>query len=144
MFHAGLGHRDGEILGLQRINSVRLTGCDVAKSASARANVTQDHYRGVLPRPALTDIWTGRLLADRVKFLVAHERAGLLISLRSRGLDADPLRLSLNWIGRVLGLLWMAEPLAFHGKFGNIAHTKLHKLLAVGVKFPQSKEFTYG
>ena len=76
--------------GSSRIDRPRHAGLDVAEGAGARADVAQDHHRGVLLGPALADVRAGRLLAHRVQAWLAHQPAGLVIAGRARRLDPDP------------------------------------------------------
>jgi len=58
----GVGHA-GRFGGVQSLR--RLAGGDVAERAGPRADVAHDHHGGVALAPALADVRTGGLLADR-------------------------------------------------------------------------------
>lgn len=72
----------------------RLPGFHVAESATPGAGVTEDHDRRRAAIPALTHVRTTRLLADGVKAVLVDERLQLQISLATRDLGSEPIRLA--------------------------------------------------
>ena len=72
-----LRHRLRHVLGLVRIERARQPGLHIAERAGARAGVAHDHHGGVRLLPALADIGTAGLFADRVQAVRAHDLARL-------------------------------------------------------------------
>src|SRR6185312_16504387 len=64
-----------DMLGLARIERAGHAGLDVAEGAGAGAGVAHDHEGRVLLVPALADVRAARLLADRVKAILADDVA---------------------------------------------------------------------
>src|SRR3546814_9268715 len=75
----------------------------------SRAGVAHDHHGGVALRPALADVRAGRLLADRVQLVRLHDLAGRVVLARHRRLHADPRRLALHLLVRLVGLLRVTD-----------------------------------
>src|SRR3546814_5317202 len=80
-----------------------------SEAAGARAGVAHDHHGGVALRPALADVRAGRLLADRVQLVRLHDLAGRVVLARHRRLHADPRRLALHLLVRLVGLLRVTD-----------------------------------
>ncbi|MNW59257.1 hypothetical protein D3C74_371650 [compost metagenome] len=96
--------RLGDAARLVRVEVGGLARVDLAEVAATRALVTADEERGLAVLPALEDVGTARLLADRVQALLAHEalELGVLGSHGRPGLD--PLGLLLDGCRSVAGL----------------------------------------
>src|SRR5471030_2089396 len=114
MGEAEPGERVGDSFGLMRIEAVGPPGRDVAERAGARADAAEDHHGHMLLFPALADIRARCLLADGVELLRTDELAGLVVLARHRRLDADPCRLALDRIVRLMRLLGMTRLLDRH------------------------------
>ena len=80
---------------LERVVPGRPAGLDVAEAAPAGAGVAEDHEGGRTPFPALADVRTGGLLADRVQPLRADQLAQPPVALAAGGGDFEPRRLAL-------------------------------------------------
>ena len=87
------GDRLGHAFRFGRIERARQAGAHVAEGARARARVAHDRECRVALLPALADVRAARLLAHRMKPVLADDGARLGISGRARRPDADPLRL---------------------------------------------------
>src|SRR6185312_1784985 len=104
-----LAHRLADPFRLVRVERVGPTGRDIAKGAGPRAGAAEDHHGRVLLLPALTDIRAGRLLADSVEPVLAHEAAGFVVFGRARRLDPDPGRLARTFLIGKSGLFRVAD-----------------------------------
>ncbi len=102
MLQAELGRRLGSMFGLERIDRARHSRLDVAKGAGPRADIAEDHYRGVLLGPAFANIGARRLFADGVEVEVAHQLARLRKTGAAGRFHANPVGLALApfWTGR--------------------------------------------
>ena len=77
---------------LQRVVPRRLPGLDIAETAPAGAGVPEDHEGRCAPLPALPDVRTGRLTADRVQVLGLDQLAELPIPRSARRGHLEPRR----------------------------------------------------
>src|SRR3954452_18057023 len=73
---------------------VGFPGLDVAETAAPRARVAEDHERRRAALPALADVRARRLLADRVKVLVADLAVELPVARATRWRHLEPRRLA--------------------------------------------------
>src|ERR1051325_3003574 len=83
--------------GLGHVELVRLAVRDRAVGARARADVTEDHEGGRAVMPALADVGTARLLADRVELQLLHHALEAQVVLGPRRAYFQPRRLRLAW-----------------------------------------------
>ncbi|MPL92900.1 hypothetical protein SDC9_39024 [bioreactor metagenome] len=100
-------HRMGDAARLEHIKRIGPAGRDVAEGTAAGADLAHDHHRGVALAPAFADIRAARLFADGDQLVRFQDLAGVLVALRGRRLDPDPVRLlRLRMIGtmRLLGV----------------------------------------
>src|ERR1700733_13324576 len=87
------------MLRLSDVQRTRHSGLDVAERARPGTGVAHDHEGGVLLVPALADVRTTRLLANRDEAVFLDDVAGVGIAARGRGSNTDPVRL--RWRQRV-------------------------------------------
>src|ERR1700683_367774 len=109
MRQSELKSRLGDVLRLGRIEGARKRGLDVAERASAGAGIAHDHEGGVLFLPAFADVRAGRLLANGVESVGAHDVSRLDIAARNRRLDPDPIGLASARLVRPMNFLRMAR-----------------------------------
>ena len=69
----------------------RLARCNVAKGASARADLAHDHHGRVTLAPAFADVWTARFFANGDKLVVAHDLGRVLIAFSAGRFYTDPV-----------------------------------------------------
>ena len=92
-----------------RVEGRGQAGRDIAEGAGASAGFAHDHKGGVPLVPALADIGTVCLLADRGELQTTHELARLGIDRRPGRLHANPRRLAGDRLIRSMSLLGMAR-----------------------------------
>src|SRR5690606_10927593 len=115
MLQPHLSRREGDVLGLSRIERQRLAGGDIAEAAGARADAAKDHEGRVLLAPALADVRTARLFADRVQLQIADQLFRLVVAEAGGRLHPDPIRLAWRRIigpplfFGVAGAVWVAS-----------------------------------
>src|SRR5262249_20261302 len=92
------GHRLGDAPWLVGVERLGLAGGDLAEIAPAGALVAADQERGLAVLPALEDVGTAGLLADRVQALAPDQllQLGVLRAHPQPGLDPGRLALDRN------------------------------------------------
>ena len=105
--HAGDGI--GNLFRLVGDERIGHAGLHVAEGAGPGAGVAHDHEGGVLLLPALANIGTARLLADRDEIVLLHDAVGLGPLGRARRLDANPVGLAQDRLIGPVRLLGMTR-----------------------------------
>ncbi len=98
----------GDALRLVEIERDRLAMRHGAIAARTRADIAQDHEGGRAVVPALADVGTMRLFANRVQAEAAHQPLQTLVVRRARRAHLEPFRLGGPGLrcGRLRGRLW--------------------------------------
>ena len=101
--------RFGDPGGLAGIERTRKPGLDIAESAGAGANVTQDHESRMLFLPAFANIGTARFLADGDETMHLDELSRRPLR-RAWRLDPDPIWLARHRLIRPVRFFRVPEP----------------------------------
>ena len=94
------------------------TGFDIAEGTGAGAGIAEHHKGGVFLLPALADIGTARLLADRDERALSDDLLGLGEHFADWRANTDPVRLAQHRRIGALLLLWMPRSACFRSGGG--------------------------
>ena len=85
--------RNGHAFWLISVECVRQSRAHVAECACPRAGIAHDHHGGVLFRPALTNVRTTRLFANRDEVVFLHDLTGFFVNGGTARPHTNPGRL---------------------------------------------------